>query len=295
MARHASWKGFLKISLVNIPVQAYTASAGKESSELSLHQLHETCKSRIQYKKFCPIHGEVSNDEIVSGFEYTKGKYAVLDKEEIAKLGKDLERAMTIDAFVPPDKIDPVYFAGQSYYLLPDGKVGEKPYSLIREALESNKLCGIGEIVLSRKQRLVRLRATKKLLVFDTLHYAGELKESKDFDRDVKEVSANTQESKLTNALIEQLSQPRFEPENYVDDYMEQMQKLIADQVKGKHVAEVPEEEEPQVINFVEALQRSMKAVRSPAQKSVSRKSKPAAKRKSAPHKKPAKRARKTG
>lgn len=294
MARHASWKGYLKISLVAVPVQAYTSSAGKESSELSLHQLHEKCMSRIQYKKVCPKHGEVPNDEIVSGYEYTKGKYAVLEKEDLTALGADLEKSLTIDAFVAADKIDPVYFAGQTYYLVPDGRVGDKPYALLRDALESAELCGVGEIVLARKQRLVRLRATKRLLIFDTLHYAGEIREPDTYEDDVRNISTNSQESKLTHALIEQLTQPKFDPDNYADDYMERMEKLIKAKVKGKEIAVPEAEEEPEVISFVDALKRSVKAVRSPTQKSVSRKSKPAAKAKAA-KKKATHRARKSG
>src|SRR5690242_2591822 len=134
MPPRSTWKGYLKVSLVSVPVKAYSASTSG-GGEVRLNQLHEECHSRIQYKKTCPIHGEVPNDQIVSAYEYSKGQYVVIDPEEVDKLRTPDEKAVNIDAFIPPDSVDPTYFSGQSYYLVPDGPVGQKPYALLLEGM----------------------------------------------------------------------------------------------------------------------------------------------------------------
>jgi DNA end-binding protein Ku len=116
-----AWKGFFKLSLVSFPVRAYTAVG--EGDKVHFNQLHEECGSRIRYKKFRPIHGEVPKEEIVSGFEYSKGKYVIVDPDELDKLRTPDEKAITISSFIEPDTIDPVYFSGRTYYLVPDGPV----------------------------------------------------------------------------------------------------------------------------------------------------------------------------
>src|SRR5262245_59549151 len=116
-----SWSGSIRLSLVSVPVKGYTAVEA-EKARISLNQLHEECNSRIRYKKTCPIHGEVPNDEIVMGYEYGDDQYAIIDPSEINNLRSERDRSVTVDKFVPPDEIDPMYFTGQTYYLLPDGK-----------------------------------------------------------------------------------------------------------------------------------------------------------------------------
>src|SRR5688572_7414279 len=137
MAARSSWKGFLRLSLVSVPVKAYTATAS--SGDIRLNQLHAECNSRIQYKKTCPIHGEVTNDQIVSGYEYAKGQYVVVDPDELEKLRTEADRAIKIDVFIKPEALDPLYLSGRSYYLLPDGPVAQKPYAVIIEGMQETK------------------------------------------------------------------------------------------------------------------------------------------------------------
>lgn len=271
MAMHASWRGHLKISLASIPVQAFTAAAGTDSSEISFNQLHSKCKSRIQYKKTCPIHGEVPNSEIVSGYEYAKGQYVVIDKGELSAAAADLEKSLTVETFVPPDSIDPQYAAGQTYFLIPDGRVGQKPYAMICEALNQTHLHGIGEIVISRKQRLVRLRTSGKLLVVDVLHYMGEVRPSTEFTGNVPDIAVDSQEIKLAKSLVEQMQQPKFDVTQYADDYNDRVRKIIESKLKGKKL-ETPHAAEPDVINFMDALRKSVKAIPVPGKKSAPKK-----------------------
>src|SRR5258705_541845 len=128
MALRTSWKGFLKLSLVSVPVKAYTATTSS-GTEIRLNQLHADCNSRINYKKTCPLHGEVSGDQIVSGYEYSKGQYVIVDTDELEKLRTEDDKAITIDTFIKSGTLDPIYSTGKSYYLVPDGPVAQKPYA----------------------------------------------------------------------------------------------------------------------------------------------------------------------
>ena len=130
------------ISLVSIPVKAYTASSG-EGGEIHLNQLHGKCNSRIKYKKTCPIHGEVSNDEIVSGYEHAKDQYVVIDTDELERLRTEDPKAITIQEFIAPDALDPLYFKETTYYLVPDGPVGQRPYAVLYQGLVEQKRYGI--------------------------------------------------------------------------------------------------------------------------------------------------------
>ena len=134
MAARSTWKGYLKINLVSVPVKAYTANASG-GGEVRLNQLHKECNSRINYKKTCPIHGEISNDQIVSGFEYSKGQYVIVDPEELDKLRTEDEKSINIQTFIAEDAVDPIYYSGKTYYLVPDGPVGQKAYSVVQQAM----------------------------------------------------------------------------------------------------------------------------------------------------------------
>src|SRR6476660_8038642 len=118
MAARSSWKGFIRLSLVSVPVKAYTATTSGGGA-ISLNQIHVDCHSRIKYQKTCPIHGELSSDAIVSGYEFAKGQFVVINPDEIDKLRSESDKAVQIDAFVSPEIIDPVYFSGKNYYLVP--------------------------------------------------------------------------------------------------------------------------------------------------------------------------------
>src|SRR5437764_4790504 len=115
MAAHSSWSGYLKFNLISVPVKGYNAAAS--GGKIGFHLLHAKCHQRIRYKKVCPIHGEVSNDEIVSGYEYEKGQYVTVGKDERGELKEKDDKAIAIDTFVAPDAIDPIYFSGRTFYL----------------------------------------------------------------------------------------------------------------------------------------------------------------------------------
>src|SRR5262249_33560834 len=145
MSARPVWSGYIKLSLVSVPVKAYSAT--DSGGDVALNQLHEECKSRIQYKKVCPIHGEVQNDQIVSSYEYEKGQYVTIDPEELDRLRTPSDKMVNIDVFVAPDTIDPVYLSGQVYYLVPEGTVGGHPFNLLREGMEREHKVAVAKVV----------------------------------------------------------------------------------------------------------------------------------------------------
>src|ERR1044072_784241 len=150
MAARSSWKGFLKLSLVSIPVKAYTATTSS-GRDIRLNQLHAECHSRINYKKTCPVHGEIPNDQIVSGYEFAKGQYVVIDTDELDKLRSPAEKAVTIQSFVERDDVPDRYLCGRTLYLVPDGLVGQKPYNLLHRVMTESGRVGFAQVVMGGK------------------------------------------------------------------------------------------------------------------------------------------------
>ena len=181
MPARSSWKGHLRLSLVTVPVKAFTAS-NTATGEVRLNQLHRDCNSRIQYKKTCPIHGEVSNTEIVSGYEYSKDQYVVVDPDELDQLRTKGDKAISIGAFIHADAVDPVYHSGKTYYLTPSEPIGQKPYSLIVQAMIESDQQAIGQVVISSREQLVLLRPVGKLLAMTVLNHEAKVKAPAEFE-----------------------------------------------------------------------------------------------------------------
>jgi DNA end-binding protein Ku len=259
MARYSSWKGYLQISLVSVPVKAYTASSS--SASISLNQLHGECNSRIQYKKTCPVHGEVPGDQIVSGYEYTKGQYVVIDTDELEKLRTPKDRSISVKNFVPAGTIDPIYQSGKNYYLLPDGPIGQKPYQLIHEAMQEKGVSAVAQVVISKKEELVVVRPIDDLLVMTVLNYANEIKEPQSFLDEIVKAESSKQELELTEQLIGAMTTDDFDLAQFQDVYTQKLTQLIEAKVAGKEIVAPPATEEPHVINLMDAIRGSLKQV----------------------------------
>src|SRR5262245_35737169 len=130
MAARSQWKGFLKLSLVSVPVRAYTATAAG-GGPIRLNQLHAECHSRIKYQKNCPIHGPVSNEDIVSGYEYSKDQYVLVDPEELDKLRNEDDKAIKVQEFISLEALDELYLTGRNYFLIPEGPVAQRAYGVV--------------------------------------------------------------------------------------------------------------------------------------------------------------------
>jgi DNA end-binding protein Ku len=260
MAARSAWKGFLKLSLVSVPVKAFT-STSSEGGDIRLNQLHKECHSRIQYKKTCPIHGEVTNDQIVSGYEYAKGQYVVVDPEELEKLRTEDDKAVKIDTFVPSDEIDPIYFSGRTYYLVPDGPVGQKPYAVLHQGMVEEKRHAVAQVVLHNREQLVLLRPIGDLLAMTVLNHENEISKPSAFEEEAPKVEATKEERGLIKTLIEASTPKKFDFSRYKDVYTEKLTKLIEAKVAGQEIVAPPVHEQAHIINLMDALRQSVAQV----------------------------------
>ena len=273
MAMRSSWRGYLKLSLVSVPVQAFN-SAASSGGEIHFNQLHSECHSRIRYQKVCPIHGEVSKDEIVLGYEYAKGKYTIVEPDEIDKLRSENDRAINIEEFIAPEVLDPMYLDGRNYYLVPDTPVGQKPYAVLHDAMAKRDRHGVARVVFSGKEQLVLVRAMNGMLMMSMLNYESQIRKPEAFEDELQRPKISAQEVKLAEMLIDASTAKNFDFSKYQDLYTERLTELINAQVEGKEVVSPPADEEVPVINLMDALKQSL----SKSDKSAAKKAKPAKK-----------------
>lgn len=256
MPPRSSWKGFLRLSLVSVPVKAYTA-ASSSRSDVTLNQLHAECNNRIQYRKTCPVHGEVSNDEIVSGYEFAKGQYVVITPEEIEKVRPQGDKSITIDSFIKSTELDAVYY-DKTYYLVPDGPIGERPYLVLRDGMAEQDRCAIAQVVISNREQTVLLRPLNGLLAMTTLRYDDEVKKPESFADEIPKIEVSKEEIELAEQLIEAKTAKKFDFSAYKDLYTQRLTAVIQAKVEGKEITSPQALEEPQVINLMDALRESV-------------------------------------
>lgn len=258
--QRASWKGNLTFGLVSFAVEAYNA-LDRQGSDIHFHQLHAKCHRRIHYQKVCPEHGEITNDEIVSGYEYQKGKYIEIDPEELDALRPESERALKIDAFISPETIDPLYFDGRMYYLLPAEKGAQESYGVMVTAMEREERYGVGQVVFSGKDQLALIRPVDHVLHMAMLNFEAEIRRPDAISKSLPKPAASTsRQVRLAQTLIKDWADDNFDFSDYEDSHREQIQVLIDAKVKGREIV-TPEEEsddEPATINLMDALKKSL-------------------------------------
>jgi len=257
MAARSVWKGFITFGLVAVPVKAYTASNSGGTS-IALNQLHKDCNNRINYRKTCPVHGEIPSSEIVSGYEFSPGQYVIIDPEEIEKLRPAKEKSINVAAFIRPDTLDSNYYSGKNYYLLPDGPVASKPYALMRKVMQDTGRYAFAQMVFLRREQVVMVRPVDNMMVMTVLSYDTEVRKPSEFEGEAPKVEVAPEELKLARTLIETLAVDDFDFAQYKDKYADRLRELIELKVAGKEVAAQPEEAPPPVINLMEALQKSL-------------------------------------
>jgi DNA end-binding protein Ku len=257
MVPRASWKGFLNLSLVSVPVKAYSSS--NSGSQIRLNQLCSECNSRIRQKTICPVCGDLERSDIVKGYEYAKDQYVVIDLEEMDKLrAPDEGKAIKIDTFIDPDRVDPIHFSESSYYLLPDGAAGQKSYTLLHPTMSRKNLCCVAKVVLHNKEQLVLVRALDSLLCMTVLRYANQIKSTSAFDDERVEADVSDSEYELAATLIAETTSDEFDLARYHDQYTERLTQVIEAKVAGEEIVEAPAADSPSVINLMEALKASV-------------------------------------
>jgi DNA end-binding protein Ku len=265
MASRPVWKGFLRFSLVAVPVKTYTAAA-TGGGHIALNQLHADCHNRIQYKKTCPVHGEVKADQIVSGYQFDDGKFVIIDPDEIEKLRPPAEKAINVTSFINDCDVDFRYFSGKNYYLTPDGPIAQKPYALLLQAMEETGRAAMAEIVMHGRKHIALVRPMENLLAMSLMAYGAELKKLDEFKDEAPRLEVSPEELKLAKTLMDTLMVKDLDMDQYKDDYSDKLNQLIQAKIHGQQVVEQPGEEAPQVINLMEALQRSLaEAKKAPA------------------------------
>ncbi len=256
MPARPSWKGFLRLSLVTVPVKAFSAAA--PGNEVRLNQLHADCNARIKHVKTCPEHGAVDNEAIVSGHEYAKGQYVVVDLDELQKLRPERDGTIRVEGFVEAGQVDPIYHAGRIYYLLPDGAVGQKPYALLLRAMVEGGIEALAHVVLTGREHLVLVRPIGRLLAMALLHHESKVQSPATFHEEVAELEVAPQELALTKTLIDATRIKDFDYAKYEDDYTVRLNQLIQAKVDGREIVAVRDPEEPKILNLMDALKRSV-------------------------------------
>jgi DNA end-binding protein Ku len=253
------WSGTISFGLVAIPMKLYNAVNRKS---VSFNQLDERTMSRIRYRKVSDETGEeVPDENIVKGYEVSKGRYVIVDPDELEPFIPAATRSVELEEFVDLGDIDPVYF-DNSYYVAPDGS--PKPYVLLARAMEEAGKVAIGRFVMRNKQYTAAIRAADGHLMMSTLAYGDEVVSPQSIDElnGLEDVDLSDREVKMAEALVQSLTD-EFQPDKYHDDYREQVLDLIAKKAAGEDF-EVPEPttEKPKIVDLMAALEASVEAAK---------------------------------
>jgi DNA end-binding protein Ku len=257
MAARPTWKGYLKISLVNIPVKVFPATDA--GATLSFNQLHAECQTRIQQKRWCPhCQKEVPSSDIVKGYEFEKGRYVVVEDEDIERVRVESTRVINLEKFTADDAIDPIYLE-RPYYLAPDGPVAKEAFAVIREGMKGK--AGIGKVALYGREYLIKVQPRERGLVMYTLRHAGEIRNMDAIDElaDMPE-TVKPEEVKLARQVI-----GTFEGEvdfrSYKDEYQEGLREIIDAKIGGREIVTPEVEAPPKVVNLMDALRKSLDTI----------------------------------
>jgi DNA end-binding protein Ku len=257
MAARPTWKGYLKISLVNIPVKVFPATDA--GATLSFNQLHAECQTRIQQKRWCPhCQKEVPSSDLVKGYEFEKGRYVVIEDEDIENVRVESTRVINLEKFTDDDAIDPIYLE-RPYYLAPDGPVAKEAFAVIREGMKGK--AGIGKVALYGREYLIKVQPRERGLVMYTLRHAGEIRSMDAIDElaDMPE-TVKPDEVKLARQVI-----GTFEGEvdfrSYKDEYQEGLREIIDAKIGGREIVAQEVEAPPKVVNLMDALRKSLDTI----------------------------------
>ena len=253
MAPRPIWSGTISFGLVSIPVRMLTATS---SRELRFHFVDRRDLEPIGYDKVRKDTGEhVDPDDVVRAFELEQGRFVPIEPEDLDRLDVELTHSVDICDFVCLDEIDPIYFR-QAYYLVPQ-EGGEKPYQLLVRALDETGRVGIAKVVIRNKQHLACLRPWEGVLVLETMYYAEEVRRPAEVAGEAAAGDGlRKAEVEMAKSLVENLS-AEFDPERYDDTYRSELLELIRSKAEGTPLPE-PAEEEPQVVDLMQALRESV-------------------------------------
>src|SRR5213596_2798448 len=230
MAPRANWKGFLRLSLVTCPIALFPATS--ESEKISFNQINKKTGHRIRYLKVDADTGEeVSNEDIIKGYQVDKDRYLEVTKDEIENIALESTRTIEIDEFVPRSEIDDLYLV-RPYYIVPDGKVGHDAFAVIRETIRSMDKVAIGRVVLTNREHIIALEPLESGLMGTLLRYPYEVRSEKEYFDDIQNVKITKDMLDLAKHIVEQKS-GSFEPEQFEDRYEQALIDLINQKRNG--------------------------------------------------------------
>lgn len=267
MAARAYWQGQIRLALVSIPVEIYTAT--KAGAKISFNQIHEPSGKRISYEKVVPGIGPVDRDEIIRGYEVSKGNYVLLEDDEIEAVKIESKRTLELVQFVDTCEIDPLYY-NKPYYVAPQDELAEEAFVVLRDALRKAKKVALGQLSIRGSEKLVAIKPCGKGLLLETLRYADEVRKGQAFFGDIEETKPKKELLDLATTLIEQKSAP-FDASEFEDRYAEALRKLIDKKAKSKTKKAIIEDvDEPEsgggnVIDLMAALKKSVGEKKAPA------------------------------
>ena len=261
MATRAYWQGQIRLALVSIPVEIYTAT--KSGAKISFNQIHEPSGKRVKYEKVVPGLGPIDTDEIIKGYEVSKGQYVLLEDEEIEAVKIESRQTLELVQFVDQNEIDPLYFE-KPYYVAPKDDLAEEAFVVLREALRKAKKVALGQLSVRGSEKLVAIKPCGKGLLLETLRYADEVRAGQSFFDDIAETKPKKELLDLAATLIEQRSAP-FDAGEFEDRYVDALRKLIDKKAKSKSKKAIIEDadgsESPSgdnVIDLMAALKQSV-------------------------------------
>src|SRR5690349_6440655 len=261
MAARSIWRGQIRLALVSIPIELFPAT--RSGAQIQFHQIHEPTGKRIKYEKVVPGIGAVDKDEIVKGYEVSKGHYVLLDPEEIESVKLESRKTLDLVEFVDEDGIDAMYF-DKPYYVVPADDLAEEAYVVLRDALRAAKKVGVGQLAMRGQEYVVAIKPAGRGMLMETLRYADEVHKSSGFFRDIGDTKPDPDLLDMASMLIERKA-GEFDPKEFHNRYVDALHRLIEEKQKkkGEKVIEDPDADSPppkgsNVIDLMAALKKSL-------------------------------------
>jgi DNA end-binding protein Ku len=256
VAPRAYWKGYLKLSLVSCPIALFPATTERE--KISFHQLNKATGNRIRYRKVDAETGdEVSNDNIIKGYEVAKGEYIELDPEELEAVAIESKRTLEIEQFVPKQDIDQLCLR-DPYFIVPDGDVGQQAFAVIRDAIRKEGMVALGKVVFTTREHIIALEARENGLVGTTLRYPYEVRRAEDYFDVIENEKVPKDMLDLAIHIVDNKT-GRFAPEKFEDEYQNALKELLRKKQKGEPIERPKERSRANVVNLMDALRQSVK------------------------------------
>ena len=282
MAARPYWRGQIRLALVSIPVEIFSAT--KSGAAVAFHQIYEPTGQRIKYEKTVPGIGPVDVDKIIKGFEYEKGEYVLLDDKEIEGVKLESKKTLELTQFVDSHEIDPIYF-DKPYYVVPADDLAEEAFVVLREALKRSHKIGLGQLAMRGREYVVSIKGCGRGMVMETLRYADEVHKAASYFREIGDTKPDDDLLDLAQTLIDKKT-GAFDASDFHDRYVDALKELIEEKRKGKTIKiEDDKAADPRgsnVVDLMAALKKSLgssAAAAKPDAADEAPKKKPAAKK----------------